>query len=85
MGKETIDLLVEGGKAAPGPATAPKLSQYKLNIGDVFKEINEKTKEYDGMSVPVKLIIDKKTKEFSVKVGTPPVSSLVKKELGLKN
>ncbi len=84
MSKETIDLLVEGGKAAPGPTTAPKLSQYELNIGEVFKEINEKTKEYAGMNVPVKLIIDKKTKEYSIKVGTPPVSSLVKKELGLK-
>ncbi|MCD6226666.1 MAG: 50S ribosomal protein L11 [Candidatus Aenigmarchaeota archaeon] len=84
MSKETIDLLVEGGKAAPGPTTAPKLSEYKLNIGEVFKEINEKTKEYAGMNVPVKLIIDKKTKEYSIKVGTPPVSSLVKKELGLK-
>jgi len=84
MSKETIDLLVEGGKAAPGPTTAPKLSEYKLNIGEVFKEINEKTTEYAGMNVPVKLIIDKKTKEYSIKVGTPPVSSLVKKELGLK-
>ncbi|RLC33259.1 50S ribosomal protein L11, partial [Candidatus Shapirobacteria bacterium] len=31
--KETIELLVEGGKASPGPTTAPKLSAYKLNIG----------------------------------------------------
>jgi large subunit ribosomal protein L11 len=81
--KETIDLLIEGGKAAPGPTTAPRLSAYKLNIGDVFKQINDKTREYAGMQVPVKLIIDKKTKEFSVEVGLPPVSSLIKKELGI--
>jgi len=81
--KETIDLLIEGGKAAPGPTTAPKLSAYKLNIGDVFKQINERTKDYAGMQVPVKLIIDKKTREFSIEVGLPPVSSLIKKELGI--
>ena len=60
--KETIDLLIEGGKASPGPTTVPKLSAYKLNVGEVFKQINEKTKEYKGMKVPVKLIIDKETK-----------------------
>jgi ribosomal protein L11 len=82
--KETIELLVEGGKASPGPATAPKLGAYKLNIGEVFQKVNQATEAYKGMQVPVKLIIDKDTKEVSVEVGTPPVSSLIKKELGLK-
>jgi len=81
---EVIDLLIEGGKAARGPTTAPRLSAYKLNIGDVFKQINDRTKEYAGMQVPVKLIIDKKTREFRVEVGLPPVSSLIKKELGIE-
>jgi large subunit ribosomal protein L11 len=82
--KETIDLLIEGGKAAPGATTGPKLATYKLNQGEIFKQINEKTREYSGIKVPVKLIIDKKTKEYEIKVGTPPVSSLIKKELGLE-
>jgi large subunit ribosomal protein L11 len=82
--KETIDLLIEGGKAAPGATTGPKLATYKLNQGEIFKQINEKTKEYSGIKVPVKLIIDKKTKEYEIKVGTPPVSSLIKKELGIQ-
>lgn len=81
--KDVIEMLVEGGKASPGPATAPRLSAYKLNIGDVFKQVNEKTKEYAGIQVPVKIVIDKKTREFSIEVGTPPVSSLIKKELGI--
>lgn len=82
--KEIIDMLVEGGKAAAGPTTAPRLSAYKLNIGEVFKQINEKTRDYSGMRVPIKLIIDKKTKEFSIEVGLPPISSLIKKELGIE-
>jgi len=81
--KETLELLVEGGKASPGPTTAPKLSAYKLNVGEVFKKINEMTKDYEGMKVPVKIIIDKETKEYEIKIGTPPTSSLIKKELGI--
>ncbi len=82
--KETLDLLVEGGKASPGPTSAPKLSAMKVNIQEIFTEVNEKTKDYAGMQVPVKIVIDADTKEFEIKVGTPPVSSLIKKELGVE-
>ncbi len=82
--KESIEIVIEGGKASPGPTTAPKLSIYKVNIGEVFKKINEKTKEYEGMQVPVKITIDKDTKEFEISVGLPPISSLIKKELGIE-
>ena len=84
MVKEVISLLVEGGKASPGPTTAPKLSAYKLNIGEVFKKINEKTKEYEGMEVPVKIIVDRDTGKYEIEVGVPPTSSLIKKELGIE-
>lgn len=82
--KETIEMLVEAGKAAAGPTTAPRISAYKLNIGEIFKQINEKTKEYSGMKVPVKIVIDKKEHSYEVVVGTPPVSSLIKKEIGIE-
>lgn len=82
--KEIIDALIDGGKASPGPALAPRLSMLKVNIQQIFNKINEKTKDYVGMKVPVKIIIDKKSKEFEIEVGTPPVSSLLKKELGVE-
>lgn len=82
--KEIIDALIEGGKATPGAALAPRLSMMKVNIQDVFKKINDKTKDYSGMKVPVKIIIDKKTKEVEITVGTPPTASLIKKELGIE-
>lgn len=84
MEQDSLELLVEGGKAKPGPASAQKLAMYKINMGKLFQEINEKTKDYSGMNVPVKVIIDKKTSEYKIKIGTPPVSSLIRKELGLK-
>jgi len=83
-GKDTIEMLVEGGKASPDPNSAQKLSAYKLNIGEVFKKVNDETAEYAGMEVPVKIIIDKDTKEIEVEVGMPPTSSLLKKEMGLE-
>ena len=82
--KEKIELLVEGGKAAPDASTGPKLSRLKLNVAQVFKEINEKTKEYAGIQVPVTIEVDPETKTYEIKVGIPPTSSLIKKELGIE-
>ncbi len=81
MGKISIKALVEGGKAIPGPPLGPALAMHKVNIGQVVAAINEKTKDFKGITVPVEVIIDPATKSFEIKVGTPPVSALIKKEL----
>src|SRR4030042_1019585 len=47
-------------------------------------KVNESTKEFKGMKVPVELDFDEKTKEFEVKVSPPPTSELLKKELKLE-
>ncbi len=78
---EKMEFMVEGGKAAPTPALAQKLGPMKVNIGAVMSAVNEKTKPFSGMQVPVKLEINADTKEFTVSVGTPPVSALIKKEI----
>jgi large subunit ribosomal protein L11 len=82
MAKETLDILVQGGKATPAPPLGPSLSQLKMNVGEVVAKINEKTKSFQGMSVPVKVILDTETKDYEITVGTPPVSSMIKKEMG---
>ncbi|MEM0480801.1 MAG: 50S ribosomal protein L11 [Candidatus Aenigmatarchaeota archaeon] len=82
--KEVIELLVEGGKAAPGPSTAPKLSALKLNVGEIFSKINQMTKEFEGMDVPVKIIVDKETRKYEIEIGLPPTSSLLKREAGIQ-
>jgi len=79
-----IKLLVEGGKATPGPPIGPALGPFGLNVGKVVAEINQKTKDFEGMKVPVTLIVDPKTKSYEIKVGLPPVSALIKKELGIE-
>lgn len=80
---EVIEALVDGGKATAGPPLGPALGPLGINISDVIKLINEKTKDFDGMKVPVKIAVNTDTKKFDVTVGTPPVSALIKKELGL--
>jgi large subunit ribosomal protein L11 len=80
MAKETIEVLVEGGKATAAPPLGPALGPAGVNIGQVVAEINKKTESFKGMQVPVKVIIDSDTKAFEIRVGTPPTSQLIIKE-----
>jgi len=80
---EVIEALVDGGKANAGPPLGPALGPLGVNIMEVIKVIDEKTKAFQGMKVPVKVVVDPNTKSFEVSVGTPPTSALIKKELGL--
>ena len=81
---DTVEVLVEGGKATPGQPLGPALGPLGVNIPKIVAEINNKTKAFNGMKVPVKIIIDSKTKDFEIKVGTPPTTSLITKELGIE-
>jgi large subunit ribosomal protein L11 len=81
---ETIEALVDAGKASAGPPLGPALGPLGVNIGAIVNEINQKTKNFEGMKVPVKVIVDEKTKEFEITVGTPPTSALILKELGIE-
>ena len=83
MAKETVEVLIEGGKATAAPPLGPALGPMGINIGQVVAEINKVTKEFAGMRVPVKVSVDKATKEFTISVGTPPASALIKKEAGV--
>ncbi len=84
MGKETVEALVDGGKASAAPPLGPALGPLKVNIGQVISEINKKTGAFAGMKVPVKVVVDTETRAFDIFVGTPPVSGLLKKEMGIQ-
>ncbi len=79
-----IKLLVEGGGMKPGAALSQKLGPLGININEVIKKVNESTENFKGMKVPVELDVDPTTKEMSTKVFSPPVSELLKKELGVE-
>ena len=75
--KKTIDALVSGGQATAGPPLGPALGPLGVNVLAIVNKINELTKDYAGMKVPVKIIVDPETKEFEVTVGTPTTSALI--------
>ncbi len=82
--KQVVESLVDGGKASAGPPLGPALGPLGVNIGQVVAQINEKTKDFQGMKVPVKIIVDPATKQFEIEVGVPPTSALVLKEAGIE-
>ena len=84
MATQTIETLVNGGQASAAPPLGPALGPLGVNIGEVVAEINKKTAEFKGMQVPVKVEVDSDTKEFTISVGTPPASALIKKETGVE-
>ncbi|MEM4265037.1 MAG: 50S ribosomal protein L11 [Thermoplasmata archaeon] len=81
---EKVEVLVDGGKATPGPPLGPALGPLGVNVVEIVKSVNDKTKAFTGMKVPVKILIDPKTKKYEIEVGTPPTSALILKELGIE-
>ncbi|MEM2974412.1 MAG: 50S ribosomal protein L11 [Candidatus Micrarchaeia archaeon] len=84
MPEVTISLLVEGGKASGGPPLGPALGPLGINVQDVVKSINEQTKDFAGVTVPVSVIVNKEKKQFRIEIGMPSVASLLKKEIGIE-
>jgi large subunit ribosomal protein L11 len=80
--KKSISALVSGGEANAGPPLGPSLGPMGLNVLQVVNTINEKTREFPSMKVPVKVEVDTETKQFTVEVGIPPTAALIAKEGG---
>jgi large subunit ribosomal protein L11 len=76
-----VKLIVEGGNMKPGPAVAQQLGPMGINLGKVISDINTATSGFKGTKVPVEIDVNGKTKSFTIKVFSPPVAELIKKEL----
>src|SRR5210317_1996024 len=84
MAKQSVEALINGGKASAAPPLGPALGPLGVNIGQVVAEINKKTAAFAGMQVPVTVEVDTDSKEFTIAIGTPPASALIKQEAGIK-
>jgi len=82
--KKVVEALVSGGQATAGPPLGPALGPLGVNVLAIVNKINEITKHYAGMKVPVKIMVDPETKEFEVSVGIPTTSALIVSELGVE-
>jgi large subunit ribosomal protein L11 len=82
--KKAVDAPVDGGKATAGPPLGPALGPLGVNVIQIVNRINDLTKAYAGMKVPVKVLVDVDDKTFDVEIGTPTTSALIVKELGVE-
>ena len=78
-----IRLHIPAGKATPAPPVGPALGQHGVNIGLFTKDFNERTKNEDGMMIPVVITVYA-DRSFSFITKTPPVPNLLKKACNLE-
>lgn len=81
---QTVSALVTGGQASAGPPLGPTLGPLGVNILQIVTAINEKTKDFEGMKIPVTVVVDKSTKKWTVEVGIPSAAALILKEAGVQ-
>jgi large subunit ribosomal protein L11 len=79
-----MKLLVDGGAMKPGPTIAQKLGPAGINMGKLIGDINNATKEFSGIKVPVSVDVNTKTKTYKIEVSSPSVAEMLKKEFGLE-
>jgi len=82
--KKQVEALLSGGEATAGPPLGPVLGPLGVNVLQIVNKINELTRAYSGMKVPVRVIVDVDTKDFEVEIGTPTTSALIVKELAIE-
>jgi len=85
MAKEAvakIKLQAPGGQATPAPPIGPALGQNGVNIGQFVSQFNERTKDMNGMTVPVVISVYA-DKSFDFVVKSPPAAVLLKQEAQL--
>lgn len=81
--KIKLKLIIPGGKATPAPPLGPSLAPHGINIVEFCNKFNQMTKDLEGIEVPVYLTIYE-DKTFEMKIGTPPISTLIKMALKIE-
>ena len=85
MAKEVavkIKLQAKGGQATPAPPIGPALGQHGINIGQFVQQFNDRTRDLNGMIVPVVITLYK-DKSFDFEVKSPPAAVLLKEAAGV--
>jgi large subunit ribosomal protein L11 len=73
-----IKLQAKGGQATPAPPVGPALGQHGVNIGQFVQQFNERTKDLNGMIVPIEITVYS-DRSFTFEVKSPPAAVLLKK------
>lgn len=78
-----VKLQIPAGQATPAPPVGPALGQKGINIMQFCKEFNDRTKDQQGIIVPVVITVYH-DRSFDFIIKTPPVSALIKRELKIE-
>ncbi len=79
-----IKLQIPAGKATPAPPVGPALGQHGVNIMAFTKDFNERTKNDNGMIIPVVITVYA-DHSFTFVTKTPPAAVLIKKECNIES
>jgi large subunit ribosomal protein L11 len=75
--KAKIKLQAPGGQATPAPPVGPALGQHNVPPGQFVSQFNERTKEYNGIPIPVVITVYA-DRTFSFITKSPPAAALLK-------
>lgn len=80
---KVLKLNLPAGAATPAPPIGPILGQAGINMMEFIKQYNERTQDKRGQIIPAELTIYQ-DRSFTFELKLPPVSALIKQEIGLK-
>jgi len=69
---------VPGGAATPAPPVGTSLGKFGINLGQFVQQFNDRTKEFNGMPVPVVVTVYN-DRSFDFITKSPPAAALLKK------
>lgn len=78
-----VKLQIPAGQATPAPPVGPALGQAGVNIMDFCKSFNARTKEQQGLIIPVVVTVYA-DRSYTFITKTPPASILLLKAAGVE-
>jgi len=77
-----VKFQVPGGNATPAPPVGTSLGRFGVNLGQFVQQFNDRTKDAQGMPIPVVVsIYNDRSFDFITK--SPPAAALLKKAAGI--
>jgi large subunit ribosomal protein L11 len=73
---------VPGGQATPAPPVGTSLGKFGINLGQFVSQFNERTREYNGIPIPVVVSVYN-DRSFDFVTKSPPAAALLKIKAGI--
>jgi len=77
-----VRFQVPGGQATPAPPVGTSLGRFGINLGQFVQQFNERTKEHQGLRVPVVVRVFN-DRSFELTTKGPVVVDLLKQAAGI--